>query len=111
MKKILVVKVFYRVSLRSLTAVVCLYSGMTSLCCSAFVQLGKNPEVIDGITRDLRDAELLNGELPPERLSQLPYLRKVVKELLRFAPPYGGGYRKVLKTFELEVSADVTELD
>ncbi|KAM9466822.1 cytochrome P450 26C1 [Clarias gariepinus] len=36
-----------------------------------------------------------------EKLSQLCYLDCVVKELLRFLPPVSGGYRTVLKTFEL----------
>ncbi|KAI5102658.1 cytochrome P450, family 26, subfamily C, polypeptide 1 [Silurus meridionalis] len=36
-----------------------------------------------------------------EKLNQLCYLDCVVKELLRFLPPVSGGYRTVLKTFEL----------
>ncbi|XP_051502395.1 cytochrome P450 26B1-like [Myxocyprinus asiaticus] len=36
-----------------------------------------------------------------EKLSQLSYLDCVVKEVLRFLPPVSGGYRTVLKTFEL----------
>ncbi len=39
-----------------------------------------------------------------EKLSQLSYLDCVVKEVLRFLPPVSGGYRTVLKTFELNVS-------
>lgn len=39
-----------------------------------------------------------------EKLNQMCYLDCVVKELLRFLPPVSGGYRTVLKTFELNVS-------
>lgn len=39
-----------------------------------------------------------------EKLSQLRYLDSVVKEVLRYLPPVSGGYRTVLKTFELDVS-------
>ncbi|XP_066528026.1 cytochrome P450 26C1 [Hoplias malabaricus] len=37
-----------------------------------------------------------------EKLSQLSYLDCVVKEVLRYLPPVSGGYRTVLKTFELD---------
>lgn len=40
-----------------------------------------------------------------EKLSQLSYLDCVVKEVLRVLPPVSGGYRKVLQTFELNVSS------
>ncbi|XP_030630947.1 cytochrome P450 26B1-like [Chanos chanos] len=37
-----------------------------------------------------------------ERLSAMRYLDCVVKEVLRYFPPVSGGYRTVLKTFELD---------
>ena len=37
------------------------------------------------------------------QLNKLTYLNNVVKETLRLSPPVGGGFRKVIKTFELGV--------
>lgn len=78
---------------------------MSSLCCSTFIELARHPEVTDKMAAELEKAQLLQGgDLTTEKLAKLPYLQQVCKELLRFAPPYGGGFRQVLKTFELEVS-------
>jgi len=78
---------------------------MSSLCCSTFLELAKHPEVTDKLAQELEKANLLQGQgLSTSDLTTLPYLQKVCKELLRYAPPYGGGFRHVLKTFELEVN-------
>ncbi|XP_013867475.1 cytochrome P450 26C1 [Austrofundulus limnaeus] len=37
-----------------------------------------------------------------DKLSQLQYIGRVVKEVLRFLPPVSGGYRTALQTFELD---------
>lgn len=42
--------------------------------------------------------------LTPDVLSQLPYLDQTWKEVGRIAPPFGGCFRQVIKTFELEVN-------
>lgn len=77
---------------------------MSSLCCSTFLELARNPEVTEKMAKELQNANLLEGgQLTPDAMSQLPFLQQICKELLRFAPPYGGGFRQVLKTFELEV--------
>jgi len=79
------------------------YHGMSSLCCSTFLELARNPEVTEKMAKELQNANLLEGgQLTPDAMSQLPFLQQICKELLRFAPPYGGGFRQVLKTFELE---------
>lgn len=84
------------------------FHGMSSLCCSTFLELARNPEVVEKVAEELNKAGLLQGgQLTSEKLSQLSYVQNVCKELLRFAPPYGGGFRHVLKTFELEVSLDI----
>lgn len=46
----------------------------------------------------------LNEQLRLDDLSKLPYITAVIKEVLRVSPPVGAGYRKVLKTFDLDVS-------
>lgn len=79
---------------------------MSSLCCSTFIELARHPEVLDKMATQLEKADLLQGgELKTEKMAAIPYLQQVCKELLRYAPPYGGGFRQVLKTFELEVSS------
>jgi cytochrome P450 len=45
----------------------------------------------------------LNEELNLKDLKDLPYISAVIKEVLRVAPPVGAGYRKALKTFDLDV--------
>lgn len=42
-----------------------------------------------------------------DKLGQLRYIGRVVKEVLRFLPPVSGGYRTALQTFELDVSCDL----
>jgi len=76
---------------------------MSSLCCSTFIELARHPEVTEKIVTELDKSDLMQGNLPLDKLATMPYLQQVCKELLRFAPPYGGGFRQVLKTFELEV--------
>lgn len=64
--------------------------------------------MVDKLTVELHEAKLLHrqsdNDLNIKILSQLPYLDAVVKEVLRVAPPVGGGYRKALQTFEIDVS-------
>ena len=70
--------------------------------------LAKHPPVIDKLLQELSNADLLEstaGEttLTSNVLKDLPYLDMVWKEITRISPPFGGGFRKVIKTFELEV--------
>lgn len=84
--------------------------------------LGYDPRYANGVQKEAEDAVvtettcLLGEEDSPasrshlpylslEKLSQLRYVDCVVKEVLRFLPPVSGGYRTVLQTFELDVSA------
>lgn len=75
--------------------------------------LAQNPRVLAKLRQELETVDLLTPpeennnqsvDLTPEVLSKLTYLDCVYKETLRSNPPVGGNYRKVLETFELEVS-------
>ena len=74
---------------------------------SLILQLTKNPSVVAKIKEELDLFGLKeNGcdDLDYETLNKMKYLTSVVKEAIRITPPVGGGYRKALKTFEIDVS-------
>lgn len=54
-------------------------------------------------TMFLKQQSVIDGPYS-ESLRYHKYLDNVLKEVLRIAPPIGGGYRKVLQSFELNVS-------
>jgi cytochrome P450 len=72
-----------------------LTSALTSLC----MLLAQNPQVLE----DARAEQQHLGFAEPltfENLKQMNYLEQVLKEVLRFIPPVGGGFREVIKPFE-----------
>ncbi|XP_071091217.1 cytochrome P450 26A1-like [Haliotis cracherodii] len=75
-----------------------------SAACSLLLYLGRNREVLDRVVEELRQHNMYDdvGGLTLEQLGQLKYVSNVVKEVVRIAPPVGGGFRKALKTFELD---------
>ena len=81
----------------------------TSSAASTLVlNIARNPDVLFKITEELATNGLLDDricDLDLGRINKLKYVRNVVKEALRISPPIGGGYRKALETFEVEVSA------
>lgn len=83
------------------------YVGLPSLACSSIVHLGKNPEVVSRLLKEL-DTCKSNGD--DQTLSELSFLEKCWKEVARVCPPFGGGFRQVIKTFELEVSFSSSNL-
>lgn len=82
------------------------FTGFPSLFCSILALLAKHPDVIEKLLQELSNADLLESEqtnITADVLKDLPYLDMVWKELTRLSPPFGGGFRKVIKTFEMEV--------
>jgi cytochrome P450 len=71
---------------------------------------GQNKDIIRRLREEMADYELMASEESAsiETLESMPYLNNVMKEVLRVYPPIGGGYRKVLKTFVVNVSAMYT---
>ncbi|XP_046361189.2 cytochrome P450 26A1-like [Haliotis rufescens] len=80
------------------------HATCASAASSLLLHLAKNKHVVDRITEELRDHGLDEDdtELSLEKIGQLKYVSNVVKEVLRLAPPIGGGFRKALKTFEID---------
>ena len=76
--------------------------------------LGKHKEVVDKLRDELVDnniacdSEKPIADLSYKKIDQLKYLGHVVKEILRLCPPAGGGFRKVLRDFELGVCIIIT---
>lgn len=78
----------------------------SSAASTLILNIARNPEVLFKITEELSLNGLLdsrNSSLDLGRINKLKYVRNVVKEALRISPPIGGGYRKALQTFEIEV--------
>ncbi|ELU08494.1 hypothetical protein CAPTEDRAFT_129163 [Capitella teleta] len=82
-----------------------LYASQETLAssfCTLLMQLAENPRVLN----DLR-AELATNDIGPndildyKTLKSLPFLNDVMKEMLRYAPPIGGGLRKAVKDVEI----------
>ena len=59
------------------------------------------------VEAELEEHGLLGGEdgdLTLATLGRLTYVTAVIKEVLRVAPPVGGGFRTVIKSFTADVS-------
>lgn len=77
----------------------------SSAACTLVLQLTKHPEVMLKIVDELARYGLTDSidvDIPYDTINKLKYTRDVVKEVLRLTPPIGGGYRKALRTFEIE---------
>jgi retinoid hydroxylase len=70
-----------------------LTSSLASLC----LLLAQHPEVL---ARARAEQTQVEGPLTFETLKQMPYLDRILKEVLRVVPPVGGGFRTVLKDCE-----------
>ncbi|XP_077992862.1 cytochrome P450 26A1-like [Glandiceps talaboti] len=84
-----------------------LFAGHTTSASAStmmLLHLAENPDVVEKIRKELKHNELLEDDqqLTLETISKLKYVSSVVKEVLRISPPVGAGFRKVIKTFELE---------
>lgn len=85
-----------------------LFGGQETL--SAFVTclvllLAKNPHVIGKMSRELAENDSLLDDaehISVTSLANLTYFDYVIREVLRLYPPIGGGYRRVIKSFELQ---------
>ncbi|XP_076101812.1 cytochrome P450 26A1-like [Mytilus galloprovincialis] len=72
----------------------------SSAMCSCLMFLGKYPNVIKKVREEIGSDDLDNLTL--NDFPKYKYAYNVTKEVLRMTPPVGAGYRKVLKSFQLE---------
>ncbi|KAK3764169.1 hypothetical protein RRG08_044098 [Elysia crispata] len=79
---------------------------VTSALCSILKLLGKHPEKLAALRRELEFQELLDSDqgnnLSFELLQSLSYVRAINKEVLRLLPPVGGLFRFTKSMIELE---------
>lgn len=80
----------------------------SSATCSLVYALSKHRSVVTKLRNELEELGLLDRseelEIDFHQINQLKYLNYAVKEVLRLSPPVGGGFKKALKTFEINVS-------
>jgi cytochrome P450 len=86
-------------------ALLMLFAGhetTTSMLTSLMMVLAQRPDILQR-ARQEQAACQGNGDLITlEQLRQMPYLEQVIKEVERYYPPIGGGFRGVVKTFEFK---------
>jgi cytochrome P450 len=70
------------------------------------MHLGRNPRVLEKIRQEI-GPEDLDDVITLRDIERYKYVNDVVKEVLRVTPPVGAGYRKVLKSFEIEVGVAI----
>jgi retinoid hydroxylase len=69
-----------------------LASSLSTFC----LQIAQHPEILSRLRTEQQRYH--NEPLTLETLKQMTYLEQVLKEVLRFTPPVGGVFRKILKT-------------
>lgn len=73
----------------------------SSAMCSCLMFIGRNPKVLQNIRDEIISIDI-SKQQNVDGLVHFKYIYNVVKEVLRITPPVGAGYRRVLKSFELE---------
>ncbi|ESO95169.1 hypothetical protein LOTGIDRAFT_189041 [Lottia gigantea] len=80
------------------------HATCASAAASLLSQLAKNKSVVDKIAGELLEYGLDEDtkKITLDDINKLTYVSNVVKETLRISPPVGAGFRKVIKSFELD---------
>ena len=76
------------------------HETLTSALASFCLLVAQHPQVLAALRAE-QAAFAPESPLTLDMLRQMPYLEQVLQEVLRLIPPVGGGFRKVLKTCEL----------
>ncbi len=75
------------------------HETLTSAIASFCLLTAQHPEVLERLRAEQQQLSL-TSPLTLDDLKQMSYLEQVIKEVMRLIPPVGGGFRKVIKTFE-----------
>lgn len=84
-----------------LTLIFAGHETLTSSVASFCQLLAQNPEVL-ALAREEQQKLGVNTPLTLENLKHMTYLEQTLKEVLRFIPPVGGGFREVIKPCEIQ---------
>ena len=77
------------------------HETLTSALASFCLLTAQHPDVMAKLREE--QAKLsLTSPLSLEDIKQMTYLEQVIKEVMRVIPPVGGGFRKVIKSFEFK---------
>ncbi len=76
------------------------HSSLSSAIASFCLLLAQNPDVMAKVRAEQQQFPATEP-LTLEQLKQMTYLEQVLREVLRLVPPFGGGFRKVIKACEL----------
>lgn len=74
----------------------------TSLLSSLLYDLAKNPEKQEILRKEISNIKINGDYLETEHLKNLPYLRAVIKETLRFHPIVSGNFRAAGKNLVIK---------
>ncbi|MEO1183959.1 MAG: cytochrome P450, partial [Cyanobacteria bacterium J06636_27] len=75
------------------------HETLTSALASMCLLLAQHPEVFNKVREEQKQLGL-SQPLNSDNLKQMTYLDQVIKEVLRFSPPVGGGFREVIESCE-----------
>lgn len=76
------------------------HGTMTSALTSFCLLLAQHPEVLARCREEQKHHDP-EGVFGPQALKQMTYLDQAIQEVLRLIPPVGGGFRKVLRTCQI----------
>ena len=80
------------------------HDTITAAMNAAVMYIGRRPDVLAKIRHELDSQGFMEEQtLSLQKLTQLPYILNVVREVMRLAPSVGAVYRRALKTFEVGV--------
>ncbi|XP_076439545.1 cytochrome P450 26B1-like isoform X2 [Babylonia areolata] len=80
------------------------YSTTSSAFCNALMCMGRNPEAVRKVERELEEEGLLQDpckELTYDVIERLRYVHACNSEVLRFYPPAGAVFRKANRTLQI----------
>jgi len=81
---------------------------MSKAICTLLLELARHHHVTEKACQELFHLNLLEtqtvGDLTVNKMADLTFIKRIVKEVLRMAPPIGNGYRHVLRTMDIDAS-------
>lgn len=77
------------------------HETLTSAIASFCLQIALHPDILAKIRTEQQQFDF-SQPITSEALKSMTYLEQVIKEVLRFVPPVGGGFREVIQTCEYQ---------